>query len=113
MYSKSFDIIALTETWLTDSVFDNEILPTNYAIFRKDCSSRGGSILLAVNNRISCAHTMSPDDMEIIGVRLNLISPISMWVIYVPPNSTATANNNLLNFLSGFHIRNAKAGPAN
>ena len=95
MYSKSFDIIALTETWLTDSVFNNEILPINYKIFHKDRSSRGGGVLLAVNNRISCTRTTSPDDMETIGIQLNLITPIS---IYVPPNSTATANNNLLHF---------------
>jgi len=80
VYSKSYDIIALTETWLTDSVFDNEILPTNYIIFRKDRSSRGGGILLAINNRISCTRTSSPDDIEVIGVQLNSNNPIIVWV---------------------------------
>ena len=102
VYSKSFDIIALTETWLTDSIFDNEILPTNYTIFRNDRSSRGGGVLIAVNNRISCTHMTSPDDLEIIGVQLNLNNPFAVWVTYVPPNSTATDYNNLFNFLNDF-----------
>jgi len=38
-YSKSFDIIALTEIWLTNSIYDSEILPTNYTLFYKDCPS--------------------------------------------------------------------------
>ena len=78
-------------------------LATIYIIFCNDCSSRGGGVLLAINNRISCARTTSPDDVEITGIQLNLITPISVQVIYVPPNSTVTANNSLLNFLSDFH----------
>ena len=27
------DIIAVTETWLSDNIFDNEILPNSYSIF--------------------------------------------------------------------------------
>ena len=39
MYSKSFDIIiALTETWLTDSIFDNEFYLTIMQVFVKIAS---------------------------------------------------------------------------
>ena len=103
MYSKSFDIIALTEIWLTDSLFDNEILPTNYTIFRKDCSSCGGGVLIAVNNRISCTQVTSPDGLEAIGIQLNLSNLITVWVIYIPPRfTTASDYNNLFDFLRDF-----------
>ena len=36
VYSNSPDIIAVTETWLSEKIFDNEILPNNYTIIRKD-----------------------------------------------------------------------------
>ncbi|EEC18664.1 hypothetical protein IscW_ISCW013877, partial [Ixodes scapularis] len=36
------DIIAVTETWLSDSILDCEITPPNYTILRKDRGSRGG-----------------------------------------------------------------------
>ena len=69
MYSKSFDIIGLTETWLSDGIFDNEILPCNYTLFRKDRPSRGGSVLITVNSNISCQKLNSPDDLEIIHIK--------------------------------------------
>ena len=91
---------ALKETWLTDSLFDNEILPTNYTIFRKDCSSHGGGVLIAVNNSISCTQVTSPDGLEAISIQLNLSNLITVWVIYVAPSSTAASEyNNLLDFL--------------
>mgnify|MGYP001550270335 CR=1 FL=1 len=50
-------IVAVTETWLNDSILDGEILPSSFCIHRKDrCNtlpdSRGGGILLAINSSI-------------------------------------------------------------
>ena len=52
VYSHNFDVIAITETWLSNSIFDNEILPTNYKIYCNDRGSRGGGVLLAVRDNI-------------------------------------------------------------
>ena len=54
MYSRSPDIIAVTETWLTDKILDNEILPSDYSIIRKDRHTRGGGVMLAIKNFKSC-----------------------------------------------------------
>ena len=50
-----FDVIALTETWLNNSITDYEVIPNGYQIFRKDRSTgkRGGGVLLAVKDSIS------------------------------------------------------------
>jgi len=66
------------ETWLTDSIFDNEISPTSYAIFCKDRSFRGGGVLIVVNNKVSCTQIASPKDLEVIGIQLNLNDPITV-----------------------------------
>ena len=50
VYSKSLDLIGLTETWLNEYIFDNEILPSNYTLFRKDHPSHGGGVLIAVSD---------------------------------------------------------------
>ncbi|XP_077287785.1 uncharacterized protein LOC143912379 [Arctopsyche grandis] len=42
------DFIALTETWLNESVCDFEIFDDRYLVFRRDRASRGGGVLLAV-----------------------------------------------------------------
>ena len=39
IYSQSFDLFGVTESWLTNKIFDNEILPTGYALIRKDRGS--------------------------------------------------------------------------
>jgi len=102
IYSKSFDIIALTETWLTNSIYDSEILQTNYTLFRKDRPSRGGGVLIAVNNKFPCHVIASPEDLEVICIKLDLNNPITICVIYIPPNSLATYDN-LFNLLLSLH----------
>ena len=89
----------MTETWLSDCIFDNEILPCNYTLFRKDRPSRGGGVLIAVNNNISCQRLNSPKDLEIICIKSNLKDQITVCVTYVPPNSTTTYCDNLFSFL--------------
>ena len=38
-YSFKFNFFAITETWLNSSIFDNEILPSSFTIFRRDRGS--------------------------------------------------------------------------
>lgn len=47
----TFNILALTETWLTDNVPSHVLFPVSiYNIFRQDrTSKRGGRVLLAIN----------------------------------------------------------------
>ena len=33
VYSLNYQIIAITETWLTSSIYDNEILPSQFTIY--------------------------------------------------------------------------------
>ena len=48
VYVNQYDIVAITETWLTSEISDTELLPWRYEIFRwdrlvpSDGSSRGG-----------------------------------------------------------------------
>jgi len=87
VYSLDLDIVALTETWLTDSIFNNEILPVDFAIYRKDRGSRGGGVMLAVRDCISSKLISSPDNLEIITVSVNTVHPTTFCAIYLPPNS--------------------------
>ena len=68
IYSMDFAIVALTETWLAYSIFNNEILPVGFTIYRKDCGSRGGGIMLAARDYIPSKLLSSPDNVEIITV---------------------------------------------
>ncbi|XP_068716163.1 uncharacterized protein [Montipora foliosa] len=51
----SFDIVAMTETWLNDDFSDSELQRDGYNIFGFDrANRRGGGVLLAINPRLSC-----------------------------------------------------------
>jgi len=66
IYTNSCDIIAITKTWLSDHIYDNEVVPSDYVLFRKDRPSRGGGVLLAIKNDIPCQLVASPNNIEIV-----------------------------------------------
>ena len=58
--SSDFSILCITETWLSKDIFDNEIIPSGYTIYRKDRDSRGGGVLLAVKDNITVVVNYHP-----------------------------------------------------
>ena len=60
VYFSSIAIFALTETWLSDSFCDGEILPSHFTVYRRDRSSRGGGVVLAVHSSPYHPHILIP-----------------------------------------------------
>ena len=57
--------------------------------YRKDRGSRGGGVLVAVDESIPSSLIIdSPPNLEIILVQLGLTYPIILWTVYIPPNSS-------------------------
>ena len=90
VYSSDFDVICLTETWLSESIYDQEIPPTNYNIYRWDRS---------IDPHVEVEYGLPPKTLpvsvipsnlsnnapEIITVRLNLCKPTILSCIYLLP----------------------------
>ena len=93
VYSENFDVVALTETWLTNSVSDNEILDVGYSIYRSDRSTgkRGGGVLLAVKNSIQSyrRQDLEPDYSEMVTIEIVQDDgpKFIVSVVYRTPNS--------------------------
>lgn len=102
---QQFDLIALTETWLNDSVHDSELFDSNYfSIYRRDRNfiatntSRGGGVLIALNQKIPSTQINANSFcdifnnliyIDVVVVKLKLISGfLYVLVIYVPPSTT-------------------------
>ena len=69
----NFDIIALTETWLDDSVHNAELFDNRYTVLRRDRGSRGGGVLIAVRDalvRSCCRIAVLEVDGEHVWLRL-------------------------------------------
>ena len=99
VYSNSPDIIAVTETWLSDKIFDNEILPKNYTIIRKDRKTRGGGLLLAIKFSKSYQVLHSPTNLELLSISIGSTIPTVYCLVYIPPDSSNEYYQEFLNYI--------------
>lgn len=98
-------MVAITETWLNSTVSDLEILPSQYAIHRKDreetVNKRGGGVMLAVSNCISSERRkdLEPiDEILVCSIDVPNVSKLMANVCYRPPSSdVALFVNNFTN----------------
>lgn len=91
-----YDIIVLSETWLSTSINNTELgLCNKYTIFRYDrcdvhgAGIRGGGVLIAVNKQFSC-HRINQQNIQIeqLFVKISFKSySLILCAIYIPPNS--------------------------
>ena len=68
------DIIFGTESWLSCDIFDAEIFPGNYNIFRRDrAGKQGGGVFIAVNTDIIALREIELEtDCELIWVKITI-----------------------------------------
>ena len=78
----------VTETWLTEYIFETEIIRTGHRIFRRDRGLCGGGVLLAVKHTLTASLFHTPDSLEAISIELLGHNPIIISVVYVPPNAS-------------------------
>ena len=100
MYESKFNVFCITETWLLDSIYDGEILPYDYTLYRKDRLSIGGIVLVAVNCSIPSLLLPSPPDLQVASVKLGLNKELILCTVYVPPNSSESYLTSLFTYLS-------------
>lgn len=98
IYTENYDVIAITETWLQNFTYSNEILPTGYTIIRKDRDSKGGGVLLACKDSMNIKQLHSPSTLEAVTVEID--SSFVLCLIYRPPNSDDQNNSLLLSYLN-------------
>ena len=100
---ENFDIMFLTETWLTDDISDGELSIPGYSIFRRDRFNRkGGGIAIYIKSHIPVS-TMKPiysveQNVETLTLSFRENSPkeCAFCVIYRPPNQSFDVDSQLL-----------------
>ena len=102
IYASSFDIIAITETWLSDYVYSNEILPNNFNIIRKDHDTRGGGVPLATLIPFKQLSALPNTEMVSVEIKLNNRNH-TICLIYRPPNTDESHDNNILAHLKSLN----------
>ena len=97
----------MLETWLSNYIFNNEILPTGYTIYRRDRLSRGGGVLIAVRNSISLWLVSTPADLEVVTIGVQLQHLVILSCVYVPPSASLTNMEQLCLYLSSLVVQHS------
>ena len=86
-----FDVVVIVETWLDRNYQDFELKLEGYNIFWKDrCNRRGGGVLIAIRNHISCVHRSNLEvklEMIALKIRLNPTICVLLSAFYRPPDT--------------------------
>ena len=89
------DILIGTETWLSDSISNSEILPPNYTVIRKDRKDAFGAdgyggVFIALKNDLIATHRVDLDtDAEVVWAQIEIAGnkPVLVGAYYRPPSS--------------------------
>ena len=103
-----FQIIGLSQTWLSNNITDLEILPQAYSLYRKDRESHGRGVMLAVSSILPSRQVLSAHNLEVVAVSIFLSNTdITCCMIYVPPNASAEYHSDLINYLNTISTQSA------
>lgn len=97
IYSSSYDIFLVTETWLTPAIFNNELLPSDYIVYRLDRESRGGGVAIFAKSALNTS--LFVNDGSIEGISIVLSPNLLITCIYVPPNCSDAYHSSMLRFM--------------
>lgn len=94
------EIAVLTETWLNDTVFDSEFVPTGYSSYRKDRDGRGGGVSILFKSTLRIFPMSDIPNVECIFCKAyygNVRYVIA--AMYRPPSSTVSVLDDLKQYL--------------
>ena len=96
------------ETWLNQSILNNEIIPSDYKLYRCDRNDGYGSIFISVKGQINSQLIQCSASCEICAVKLHLTESQPLIIIgaYRPPNRDTLYAQNLCNAINDISVRN-------
>jgi len=91
------DIVIGCETWLNSSILDNEIMPQNYKLYRRDRDDGYGGVLIGVSTNLPSEPVDIETLCEVSAVSIRLSHNQELIVIgaYRPPSRDITYQQNL------------------
>ena len=109
--SEKPDILAITETWLTQNILDSELTFEGYSLIRRDrndaVKQRGGGILLYIKNSLNAVEVTDYSRAlfpEIIFCNITCKGESTLiGVCYRPPDSKLENDEALYEILNSFH----------
>jgi len=98
--TRDFSLIAITESWLHDHIYNNAILSTGYTTYRKDRCSKGGGVMLAVKSIFICTQFEAPDNLEIVTISVHSRDNLTICAVYLLPNYRSENIQDLYSYIT-------------
>ena len=107
LVSFQYDIIAVTESFLDDSIDPSLVVPPSYVGYRLDRNRHGGGILVLVRDCLTVIRRSDLEsDCELLWLELfTHIGPVLFGTFYRSPNSDVSSLNLLNSSLLSIHSR--------
>ena len=91
VYSATYDVVCICETWLNESILSSELLP-GYSIFRRDRVGKiGGGVLVAVKLNLHATRRLDleNENIELVVIELAIENSKTalLYTFYRPPDS--------------------------
>ena len=94
-------VLGITETWLVPAVHNATLPYCGYDIFRADRETRGGGVMILVDNKyesqLISSKTSHGIELLHIWIKRPFTAPVNVFCIYRPPDGP------LADFLDTFH----------
>ena len=107
--NKQCDIVCISETWIDESISDDDVNIDNYQLFRKDRTKRGarreaGGVAIYCKDDLPIRRRtdLEPNNLELVLLELKTSNKrVIIGSCYRPPNMTA---DEVRDFLSSFQV---------
>src|SRR5713101_406934 len=103
-----FDIIPITETWITSADLDihNLLNNTNYSTFHSmRTEGRGGGVLTLIKSNLNPTRIATDSNLEMVITKI--VEPLPLYLInFYNPNSTTTWVDELVDVIINIPARN-------
>lgn len=102
------DFVAITETWLTADITDDEISTPNYSVVRKDRPTRGGGVAILIKNTIPFTVLPAVENVEAIFCKLEIgYQSVAVGCVYRSPSSDREVLRSLYHYIAT-HLKGAR-----
>lgn len=101
------DIIYGCETWLNQTVYDNEVLPSSYKVYRNDRADGYGGVLLGIRSNLPSYLIDVQSQTETCSVSLQQSNnqQVILVCVYRPPSSDTVYQEQLCNYIIDLTIK--------
>lgn len=102
-----YDMIAVSETWVNDSVYDNELIPENFLVYKnrnREDHMQGGGVLVAVKKTYTSVMVdlvCSSTDIDAVAVKINTSDFNYIYVIniYIAPSCSVFKREEFFSYI--------------